>query len=537
MTVPFSAVLDALDGYAFTTTIPDCAALRFSWASFLPQGGGFRPDRLYLCEAKDAAALQPKHPDCYFMCITLEKQEISLPPHCVFFYDIHSLITLATLVQERFALLRDWLASLNDTATSDPDYQTLLDQSEGVVPNPVYILDASFKLLACTKHLVDDDEIDLNLRSIGYHSEEALTAIRNCQRIHAYHNEVGTLINPPGNPNKYATVSKWIWDHGMPVVHVIMVCSNVRQPTASVLSLFECLAENCALCFQQQQCADPHTGHYYDSFINDLLFNGLDNPRIIAERAKLAGLSMHGRFQCLKIILQDVNSFPTARLMDLIAGCLPDSPIITHNYEIIVLHSAADSGKAAPELIRPLLEKHNALCGVSEPFDALPDYPIAYTQATRAIGLGEPLLRFEPEWDRMAGAPGCIAPPRDAHIFYYDDIFVYYAAMAAHTASFDVFAKTPYLEIVRSMLDADREHGTNNAQMLYTYLACERKATRTGELLHMHRNNVLYRIPRIAESVGLDLDDYWVRFKLLLAFHLTELQLAHQHFRALPEEE
>ena len=90
--------------------------------------------------------------------------------------------------------------------------------------------------------------------------EEALTAIRNCQRIHAYHNEVGTLINPPGNPNKYATVSKWIWDHGMPVVHVIMVCSNVRQPTASVLSLFECLAENCALRFQQQQCADPHTG-------------------------------------------------------------------------------------------------------------------------------------------------------------------------------------------------------------------------------------------------------------------------------------
>ena len=81
-------------------------------------------------------------------------------------------------------------------------------------------------------------------------------------------------------------------------------------------------------------------------------------------------------------------------------------------------------------------------------------------------------------------------------------------------------------------MESDREHGSNNAQILFAYLVAERRATQAGELLHMHRNNVLYHIPRIEEQIGLSLDDYWVRLKLLLAFHLTELEQAHKYTQA-----
>ena len=113
-------------------------------------------------------------------------------------------------------------------------------------------------------------------------------------------------------------------------------------------------------------------------------------------------------------------------------------------------------------------------------------------------------------------------------MFFYDDVVVYYALSQARNGNVDVFRLTPYLELARELLRSDREHRTDNAQMLYVYLASERRATRTGELLHMHRNNVLYRIPRIAEKLGVDLDDYWVRLNLLLAFHLLELEEAHR---------
>ena len=64
--------------------------------------------------------------------------------------------------------------------------------------------------------------------------------------------------------------------------------------------------------------------------------------------------------------------------------------------------------------------------------------------------------------------------------------------------------------------------------MLYAYLVSERRATAAGKLLHMHRNNVLYHISRIEDLLGIDLNDYWTRMKLSLAYHFFELQEANR---------
>ena len=51
----------------------------------------------------------------------------------------------------------------------------------------------------------------------------------------------------------------------------------------------------------------------------------------------------------------------------------------------------------------------------------------------------------------------------------------------------------------------------------------ERKATETGQQLHMHRNNVIYRISRIEELTGLSLDDHGTRLGLEISFLMLEL--------------
>ena len=53
----------------------------------------------------------------------------------------------------------------------------------------------------------------------------------------------------------------------------------------------------------------------------------------------------------------------------------------------------------------------------------------------------------------------------------------------------------------------------------------ERRASVVAEKLHMHRNNVKYRIDRIEELFGIDTDDPALRLDLLMAYLLREASL------------
>ena len=71
----------------------------------------------------------------------------------------------------------------------------------------------------------------------------------------------------------------------------------------------------------------------------------------------------------------------------------------------------------------------------------------------------------------------------------------------------------------------DDEAHTNNYEFLYAYLLHERRTSTVAERLHMHRNNVNYRIGRIEEQFGIDTDDPVLRRDLLFAFRLREALL------------
>jgi DNA-binding PucR family transcriptional regulator len=66
----------------------------------------------------------------------------------------------------------------------------------------------------------------------------------------------------------------------------------------------------------------------------------------------------------------------------------------------------------------------------------------------------------------------------------------------------------------------DSKRGTNNFELLYAYLINERKASETAQIMHMHRNNVIYRIGKICEMTGLDLSDPDVRLRLMLCYEI-----------------
>lgn len=97
--------------------------------------------------------------------------------------------------------------------------------------------------------------------------------------------------------------------------------------------------------------------------------------------------------------------------------------------------------------------------------------------------------------------------------------FTYYHQQALQT--FPVhFLYRPELDILHAY---DQEHSSMLEKTLRCYLLNERALLRTAELLDIHRTTLLYRIRRIEELTGLQLDDDNTRFDLLLSFRLMDM--------------
>ena len=78
---------------------------------------------------------------------------------------------------------------------------------------------------------------------------------------------------------------------------------------------------------------------------------------------------------------------------------------------------------------------------------------------------------------------------------------------------------------IRLLKKYDREHETELCPTLETFLNCERSCTLAAQVLKIHRSTLLYRLKRITELTGLNLDDQDTRFYLNLSFYAEKYQL------------
>ena len=72
------------------------------------------------------------------------------------------------------------------------------------------------------------------------------------------------------------------------------------------------------------------------------------------------------------------------------------------------------------------------------------------------------------------------------------------------------------------LLDADRKGSGQHLPTLEAFLA-NGSVKDAAEALHLHRHTVIYRLDRLKELLGFDLDDTFVRHRMQLALDLRKL--------------
>jgi DNA-binding PucR family transcriptional regulator len=65
----------------------------------------------------------------------------------------------------------------------------------------------------------------------------------------------------------------------------------------------------------------------------------------------------------------------------------------------------------------------------------------------------------------------------------------------------------PFGELVRPLVEHDRERRSDLVRTLRTYFASGANASEAADRMFLHRNSMLYRLERIQKLTGLDLKD------------------------------
>ncbi len=77
-----------------------------------------------------------------------------------------------------------------------------------------------------------------------------------------------------------------------------------------------------------------------------------------------------------------------------------------------------------------------------------------------------------------------------------------------------------YNQRLAPLLEYDKEHDGSYVETLFRYLLHDGSLSIVAEEMYTHRNTIGYRMGRIRELLGLQLDTQYDRFPLLLAFHI-----------------
>jgi sugar diacid utilization regulator len=154
-------------------------------------------------------------------------------------------------------------------------------------------------------------------------------------------------------------------------------------------------------------------------------------------------------------------------------------------------------------------QKNNVYCGMSEVFDDLMELPAAYREAEFALG--------ECDSNYQKGNIIWESAPRWSNIVEFNMHFAS-GLMDKSEQNARLWMSSKYGKMLLELYYSDLEKDTNNLEVLYEYLMNERRASETSSALHMHRNNVIYRINRIEEMLKVNLGDRVTRLNLITSF-------------------
>ena len=235
-------------------------------------------------------------------------------------------------------------------------------------------------------------------------------------------------------------------------------------------------------------------------FLSEILAGRIRDGEFI--QSQLSGMewAMHDtyRIACISVMAQEAIGFYVQALRKSLTHAVV-FPL--ENFVVAIFHLSSKKSTLHEQQLVRFLNEARLQAGLSEIFNDFHESKVFYVQSKYALKLG---VQSEPS----------------QIIFHYEHYVMAHVITALTDQNFERAIMHPAIFVIR---DYDSQNGTEFLQTLKVYLACEGNQTLTADQLHIHRNSLKYRLSRLHDMIGDDLDEPDQRLRMQISFQMTEL--------------
>lgn len=517
--ISLNIIIDSINNYRYEQYVDLPTDKAFRRLSLLPRDlDTMRSDCLYICRLTDVMRFSTQASELYFLCLRDRMQDVcetkELLKNTIVINENLELDQLFATIQNLFVIINDWYQDMLEAVVKQKGMQDIITLSEPVIGNFISISDTALTLLAYTKNIPTDDKTQLSLVEHGHHTEEAIRKFKKYRRFEAWMNTDGLVINEDNNICQYPVISKVFAFNEIYFTHVVMICDH-RKMTPGLLDLFNHMVSILSYYINRNWEEAKNCNHIYSSLILNLVQGNITDRNTVKDRARIIGFRPDDQYVIMLLTGGNSGDSISPRLMALdISNMFAQiRPVYYNGCLMLFLHHADIAQLMAEQDMENILncyfQRNHYYCGVSEIFDDLLDMPIAHSQAELALNNRDHEYQsFKMIWESVSIW---------SNISHFSMIFAS-CLVDNSEKSKQLWKSWKYGKLLLDLYHSDVEKNTNNLEVLYEFLMNERRAAETANLLHMHRNNVVYRINRIEEMLNVNLEDRSTRLNLTMSY-------------------
>lgn len=478
------------------------------------------PDCLYvingnkLCDLqKEYVAMGEELKDYTFICVGFGQKMlrvINRLPNCRIILikgKEDDLVDVYNFVSDRLAKMVRWSARLDSSVYNNEGMQALVDLANEYFWNPILVYDPAFSLIACSKPDPKFMKCDIVKRIMedGYIPKEITDKFVKYNGLkYDKHLEEGMVFyNPEVYP--YKIVIKVFYSHENRKAVVMIPCCG-RDAKISSVDMLNIVAKR----MEHYIFKDPTEGEIKreqeEYFLINIIEDKINEESVIEKRAPLYGLVYKGKYSLTVIALKDYSISRAEYALYVLRTRNPNSKLFLYKNRIVMLSRidkviSPEMLSARREVFRGFLEHFDATCGGSGTFYSLKMIKTAYVQATVALRLGN-MINENERWHNY----------RDYYIYHMLGI-----------CSKEINIESLMFLKLKFLMENDRQTKMDNTQVLKVYINNNRNSLVTAKIMNLHRNSIVYRLKKIEEILGIDLNDINICVRLFISFKILEL--------------
>ncbi|MDR1359267.1 MAG: helix-turn-helix domain-containing protein [Coriobacteriales bacterium] len=378
--------------------------------------------------------------------------------------------------------------------------EELLELGYQALGNPLLLLDTSLCLLSSIgAELVEDDPIIEYVMTKGYMPEQFIEEVMREES------------NAPGDDKVLIIWEKDFLKHRLIAGRVVRgnrlvaYCKlfEYNRPITAVLDIeiFKVLCQYLALSMGTNLAMRQPGAPFVETFLLDIIERKLADRTTIQERIKLYNLEFH-EFLVAIIVEMEERFRKTDKLL-LLKQMLKnlfkrDAVFIYDDALIIVYDNASIEGLSERERIASfveLLKTHHCRAAISMPFHDLDALYTYYNQAVTCFDIADQMKSTE-------------------RALRYEDLILEHMVLRFGEV-FDLYDLIP--PSVWELSKIDTQKGSSLVDTLFCYVRHRQDITSAASAMHVHYNTLKYRVNKISEMAGIDLNDPEVAFRIMLA--------------------